>query len=66
MPPDAPAPAARARLGLSPGEAFALLAVLVLGLLHLPHPFDWDQSMFVLGGQRLAAGGVLYRDFWDL
>ena len=66
MSPDAPAPAARARLGLSPGEAFALLAVLVLGLLHLPHPFDWDQSMFVLGGQRLAAGGVLYRDFWDL
>ena len=47
-------------------EVLALLAVLALGLVHLPYPFDWDQSLFTLGGQRLAAGGVLYRDFWDL
>lgn len=51
---------------LSRSETLALLAVLLLGLIHLPHPFNWDQSLFLLGGQRLAAGGVLYRDFWDV
>jgi len=48
------------------GDLLVLLAVLALGLLHLPYPFGWDQSLFTLGGERLAAGGVLYRDFWDV
>ena len=48
------------------GARLVLLAVLALGLLHLPHPFGWDQSLFTLGAERLAAGGVLYRDFWDV
>jgi hypothetical protein len=60
------APPARHRFRPSRNETLVLLSVLALGLLHLPQPFNWDQSMFLLGGQRLAAGGVLYRDFWDL
>lgn len=59
-------PAARARLRPLRNGALVLLAVLALGLIHLPQPLNWDQSMFLLGGQRLAAGGVLYRDFWDV
>jgi hypothetical protein len=66
MIPAAPEPAAAARFRLSRNEALVLLVVLVLGLIHLPHPFGWDQSLFTLGAERLAAGGVLYRDFWDL
>jgi hypothetical protein len=66
MPSIAPGPVAPARLRLSRSEAIVLLAVLALGLIHLPHPFDWDQSLFTLGAERLAAGGVLYRDFWDV
>jgi hypothetical protein len=48
------------------GLLIALLATLALGLTQLPTAFNWDQSMFVLGGRRLAEGGVLYRDFWDV
>jgi hypothetical protein len=48
------------------GPFLALLAIVALGLVHLPYPFFWDQSMFALGARRLAAGGVLYRDFWDI
>jgi len=48
------------------GELVVLLAVLALGLMHLPQPFERDQATFTLGAQRLAAGGVLYRDFWDV
>jgi hypothetical protein len=47
-------------------ELLALALVLGLGLLHLPFPFNWDQALFTLGARRLAAGGVLYRDFWDI
>jgi hypothetical protein len=66
MIPAAPGPAAPARFRLSRNESLTLFVVLVLGLIHLPHPFGWDQSLFTLGAERLAAGGVLYRDFWDL
>jgi hypothetical protein len=59
-------PPALARLRLSRNEAITLFVVLVLGLIHLPHPFGWDQSLFTVGAERLSAGGVLYRDFWDV
>jgi hypothetical protein len=62
----APGPPVLAGFRFSRSEGFALLAVLALGLIHLPHPFDWDQSLFTLGAERLASGGVLYRDFWDV
>ena len=44
----------------------SLVAVGLLGLVHLPHPFHGDKALFQLGGQVLADGGVLYVDFWDL
>ena len=43
-----------------------LLVVLLLGAINLPQPFSSDQALFALGGKRLAAGAVLYRDFWDV
>lgn len=51
---------------LSAWDFAALALVAVIGLIHLPHPFEWDQATFVLGARRLAEGGVLYRDFWDV
>jgi hypothetical protein len=38
----------------------------LLGLLRLAEPLWGDQALFVVGGQAIHAGGVLYRDFWDL
>jgi hypothetical protein len=37
-----------------------------LGLLRLPEPFWGDQALFVVGGQAIHDGALLYRDFWDL
>jgi len=61
-----PAGAAPAPWGSARAVLLVLLATLLLGLLQLPTAFNWDQSMFALGGRRLAEGGVLYRDFWDV
>ena len=47
-------------------EYLALAAVLLLGLLHLPHPLGGDQALFLVGAQRLHEGALLYRDFWDV
>lgn len=47
-------------------EWLALLAVLVLGVVALPQPFGWDQSLFAMGARALHEGGALYRDFWDV
>ncbi len=66
MSPPRPESVARPPRFLSRSEGLALLAVLALGLINLPHPFDWDQSLFTLGAERLASGSVLYRDFWDV
>ena len=29
-------------------------------------PFSGDQALFLIGAQKMHAGGVLYRDFWDI
>lgn len=44
-----------------------LIALLVLiGLTAVPISLGGDQALFLIGAERLAHGGVLYRDFWDL
>lgn len=43
----------------------ALGLVFVLGLLALDYPFVADHVVVLLGAKKLAAGGVLYVDFWD-
>ncbi|HET8622317.1 MAG TPA: hypothetical protein VFM14_02020 [Gemmatimonadales bacterium] len=40
--------------------------VLLLGFFKLPHPFMGDQALSLLMAERLADGGVMYRDLWDL
>ena len=47
-------------------HALALVAVAILGVIHLPHPFHGDKALYQFGGRVLAEGGVLYVDFWDL
>jgi hypothetical protein len=46
--------------------AFALAAIIILGLLHIPYPFCGDQAFFLLGAKEMHEGAVLYRDFWDI
>ncbi len=41
------------------------LAVLVLGLLHLPYPLGGDQALFLHYAQGMADGQALYVDLWD-
>ncbi len=62
--PGAP-PLARARLPLGVPALLVLAVVALVGLVHLPQPFTWDQAMFALGGRELHQGAVLYRDYWD-
>jgi hypothetical protein len=40
--------------------------IILCGLLRLAEPLWGDQALFVVGGQAIHQGGVLYRDFWDL
>lgn len=38
----------------------------IFGIVSLWKPFLIDQSIFVYGGQTIASGDVLYRDYWDI
>jgi len=40
--------------------------VAALGALRTFDPFAGDQALFTVGALALHAGGVLYRDFWDI
>lgn len=44
----------------------AWVVLAVLAALQLPTPFLGDQALFAVGGDILADGGVIYRDFWDI
>jgi hypothetical protein len=44
--------------------AFGL--VLLLGIMRLPEPLWGDQALFLVGGEAIHSGALLYRDFWDL
>lgn len=43
-----------------------VIVILLMGLIHLPHPFYGDQALFMVGARELSAGGKLYVDFWDI
>ena len=49
-------------------RTFALIVALALvaGLPNLPRPMHGDQVLFMQGGESLARGELLYRDFWDV
>jgi hypothetical protein len=48
--------------------AFAIVAtiLLLIGWSRFFDPFVGDQALFLIGAEKLQAGGVLYRDFWDI
>ena len=58
-----PTPSASRRFPL---DLAFLAAILLLGLINLPQPFGFDQALFAIGARKMAAGAVLYRDFWDV
>jgi len=46
--------------------AVAVLLVAAIGASRLFDPFSGDQALFLVGAKTLHAGGVLYRDYWDI
>ncbi len=46
--------------------AAAVILAAVIGASRLFDPFSGDQALFLVGAKTLHAGGVLYRDFWDI
>jgi hypothetical protein len=51
---------------LSRLDYIAFGTVLLLGIMRLPEPLWGDQALFLVGGEAIHAGALLYRDFWDL
>src|ERR1700752_3958076 len=49
-----------------PGVVLPLLAVAILGAVHLPTPLHGDAVLYQAGARRMTDGATLYRDFWDL
>lgn len=55
-----------ARSTLPRADTVAWVVLVVLAAMQLPTPFLGDQALFAVGGDILANGGVIYRDFWDI
>lgn len=54
----------KARIAL---EVLAVVIVIgVLGWVNVPMPLHGDAALYQLGAKALAAGEMIYRDFWDL
>jgi hypothetical protein len=47
-------------------DVLVLGVIMLIGLVHLPHPFYGDQALFTIGAVKISNGAILYRDFWDL
>jgi hypothetical protein len=47
-------------------DVIVVAGVVLIGLTHLPYPFDGDQALFTIGASKINDSAVLYRDFWDL
>lgn len=48
-----------------PTLVLPLLALAILGAVHLPRPLHGDAALYQTGARVMANGGTLYRDFWD-
>ena len=48
------------------GDYLCIAIVGLLSLLRLPEPLWGDQALFLVGGEAIRNGAVLYRDFWDV
>ncbi len=44
-------------------DFIVLIAIIIIGLIHLPFPFDGDQAFFRLGALEMQQGKVLYGIF---
>lgn len=44
----------------------AVALVFLTGLSLIAFPYYGDQALFLIAARKLASGGLLYRDFWDL
>lgn len=51
---------------LSKLDVAVLLAVVLVGLIHLAFPYHGDQAFFTVGAIEMSHDKALYRDFWDL
>ena len=51
---------------LTYGDTICVAIVGLLSLLRLPEPLWGDQALFMVGGEAIRNGAVLYRDFWDV
>jgi hypothetical protein len=51
---------------LSKIDFLVLIAVAIIGIIHLPFPFSGDQALFTTGALEMQQGKILYKDFWDL
>src|SRR6266542_5233542 len=49
-----------------PLDAAVIAIVVYLGIIHLSYPFHGDQALFMVAAKKMTAGGVLYKDFWDI
>ena len=58
--------ATRRFISFRPLAAGAVVLVAVIGASRLFDPFSGDQALFLVGAETLHAGGVLYRDYWDI
>ncbi len=54
------------RVTLRQATVATIALIVVLGALRLFDPFSGDQALFLVAAEKLHAGGVLYRDFWDI
>ncbi len=62
----AASPATRRSLCPTWAIALTICSTVLLGLMRLPEPLWGDQALFLVGGQAIRDGALLYRDFWDL
>jgi hypothetical protein len=46
--------------------ALSLLAIALIGAVHIPFPFTSDQASFTTGSSMIHRGAVMYVDFWDI
>ena len=59
-------PVLKSQFILTYGDYICVAIVGSLSLLRLPEPLWGDQALFMVGGETIRNGAMLYRDFWDV